>query len=114
MLKLAFTDIGYIYMLLIWLIAPSIAIYHARKKKLNPFFWGALCFVIPLALFVVVGIRAPGEPVPRLFRDQVKPEKLYNTPMPDVDGVERLPHEMIGRRQGENADAQMGDAAPNK
>ncbi len=70
MLYLSFTNLGYVYMLLIWLIAPAIGVYHARRKKLNPLFWGVVCFVIPLAIFVVVGARAAGEPIPAPFRHE--------------------------------------------
>jgi hypothetical protein len=70
MIHFSFTDLGYVYMLLIWLIAPAIGIYHARKKNLNPYFWGFMCFIIPLCVFAVVGIRAAGEPVPAMFREE--------------------------------------------
>ena len=69
MLELDFTNTGYIYMVLIWLIAPAIGIYLAIKKKRNPFFWGVMCLLIPMALFAIGGMRAPGEQVPPMFRN---------------------------------------------
>lgn len=75
MLQLSFTSLGYVYMLLIWLIAPAYGVYHARKKGLNPYFWGILCFAVPLCVFIIVGMRAPGEPVPKMFRQEEEPEE---------------------------------------
>lgn len=70
MLALDFTETGYIYMVLIWLLAPIIGIYLARKKGRNPLFWGLLCLLVPMALFAIGGMRAPGEPVPPMFRNE--------------------------------------------
>ncbi|MFV0421286.1 hypothetical protein [Oleidesulfovibrio sp.] len=74
MIHLSFTSLGYVYMFLIWLIAPAYGVYHARKKGLNPYFWGILCFLVPLCVFIIVGIRAPGEPVPKMFRNEEETE----------------------------------------
>ncbi len=68
MLTLDFTTKGYIIMLLIWGMAGVMGAALAHKKSRSPFFWGTLCLVAPIALFAIGGMRAPGEPVPRMFR----------------------------------------------
>ncbi|OBQ57495.1 hypothetical protein [Halodesulfovibrio spirochaetisodalis] len=68
MLALDFSNTGYIYMFLIWSVAGIIGATFAYKKGRNPFFWGILCLIIPMALFAIGGMRAPGEPVPERFR----------------------------------------------
>ncbi|SIN70781.1 hypothetical protein [Halodesulfovibrio marinisediminis] len=68
MLALDFSNTGYIYMFIIWSIAGIIGAALAHKKGRNPFFWGILCLIIPMALFAIGGMRAPGEPVPEMFR----------------------------------------------
>ena len=70
MLALDFSNTGYIYMFLIWSIAGIIGASLAYRKKRNPFFWGILCLVIPMALFAIGGMRAPGEQVPAMFRNE--------------------------------------------
>jgi len=70
MLALDFSNTGYIYMFLIWSVAGFIGAGFAHKKGRNPFFWGILCLLIPMALFAIGGMRAPGEPVPERFREE--------------------------------------------
>lgn len=68
MLELEFTTTGYIYMAIIIALAGVIGACLAIKKGRNPFFWGILCMIVPMALFAIGGMRAPGEPVPERFR----------------------------------------------
>ncbi|UZP68689.1 hypothetical protein N1030_06890 [Desulfovibrio mangrovi] len=68
MLKLDFTTTGYILMCLIWSLAGIIGAVLAHKKGRNPFFWGTLCLIAPIALFAIGGMRAPGEPLPPIFQ----------------------------------------------
>lgn len=68
MMELDFTQTGYMYMFLIWGMAGVIGACLAIKKKRNPFFWGILCVLVPIALFAIGGMRAPGEAVPERFR----------------------------------------------
>ncbi|WP_290924108.1 hypothetical protein [Halodesulfovibrio sp.] len=70
MLALDFSNTGYIYMFLIWSVAGIIGAVLAHKKGRNPFFWGILCLLIPMALFAIGGMRAPGESVPAMFRNE--------------------------------------------
>lgn len=68
MLHLNFTATGYVFMCLIWSLAGIIGAVLAHKKGRNPFFWGILCLVAPIALFAIGGMRAPGEPLPPIFQ----------------------------------------------
>ena len=70
MIALDFSNTGYIYMALIWSIAGFLGAYFAFKKGRSPFFWGILCLIVPMALFAIGGMRAPGEPVPAMFRKE--------------------------------------------
>jgi len=70
MLALDFSNTGYIYMGIIWSFAGIIGAVLAYKKGRNPIFWGVLCLLVPMALFAIGGMRAPGEPVPAMFRKE--------------------------------------------
>lgn len=72
MLALDFSNTGYVYMAIIWSFAGFIGAYLAFKKGRNPVFWGVLCLIVPMALFAIGGMRAPGEEVPRMFRKETE------------------------------------------
>ena len=85
MLKLDFSPTGYVIMCLIWSLAGVIGAALAYKKGRNPFFWGILCIIAPIALFAIGGMRAPGEPLPPMFRNKQEADGAEQSATPPQD-----------------------------
>lgn len=68
MVTMEFSLTGYIIMTLVMLLGGAIGATLAHKKSRSPLFWGIICTLAPFGLFIIGGMRAPGEPLPPIFQ----------------------------------------------